>query len=273
MIIIKVIDYHVHSDNSFDGKSDVDNICQEGIKKGVREICFTEHFSVDPRDVSFGVLDYSKYTCEINEARKKYEKHLLIKKGLEIGEPHLTEYKDDLENFIRKTDLDFIIGSVHNINGVKLRLFMKNKKKYNVYQDYFEEIYKMAETADIDVIGHLDMMKRYAYAEYGNFHIEDHAEIIRSILKKIIQRKIGLEINCSGLSHDVNEIYPKVEILKLYKELGGEILTIGSDSHNSENIASNNANVMEILKKTGFYHIYTYENRKKHLFICNCYEC
>ena len=78
MVIIKVIDYHVHSDNSFDGKSDIDSTCQESIKKEVQEICFTEHFSVDPRDVSFGVLDYSKYTCEINEARKKYKKYLLI---------------------------------------------------------------------------------------------------------------------------------------------------------------------------------------------------
>ena len=263
MIIIKVIDYHVHSDNSFDGKSDIDSTCQESIKKGVQEICFTEHFSVDPRDVSFGVLDYSKYTCEINEARKKYKKYLLIKKGLEIGEPHLAEYSEELKNFLGGTDLDFIIGSVHNINGVKLRLFMKNKKKYHIYQEYFEEIYKMAETADIDVIGHLDMMKRYAYAEHGNYHIEDHSGIIQNILEKIIQRKIGLEINCSGLNHDVNEIYPKVEILKWYKELGGEILTIGSDSHRSESIASKNGEIMEMVKKIGFQYIYTYESRKR----------
>ncbi len=263
MIIIKVIDYHVHSDNSFDGKSDIDSTCQEGIKKGVQEICFTEHFSVDPRDVSFGVLDYSKYTSEINKAQEKYGENLLIKKGLEIGEPHLTEYKENLKNFIESTGLDFIIGSVHNINGVKLRLFMKNKKKHDIYQDYFQEVYKMAETADIDVIGHLDMIKRYAYAEHGNYYIEDHRKIIQKILEKIIQRKIGLEINCSGLNHDVNEIYPKVEILKLYKELGGEILTVGSDSHRSESIASNNAEIMKMLKKIGFQYIYTYERRKK----------
>ena len=195
--------------------------------------------------------------------RKKNEKHLLIKKGLEIGEPHLTGCREDLENFIRGTDLDFIIGSVHNINGVKLRLFMKNKKKYDIYQDYFEEIYKMAETADIDVIGHLDMMKRYAYAEHGNYHIEDYRGIIQNILEKIIQRKIGLEINCSGLNHDVNEIYPKVEILKLYRELGGEILTVGSDSQSSKNVASNIEKIMEMLKKMGFQYIYTYESRKR----------
>ena len=263
MIIIKVVDYHVHSDNSFDGKSNIEKTCQRAIEMKLQEICFTEHFSVDPRDVSFGVLDYQKYTYEIIEARKKYEKYLLIKKGLEIGEPHLAEYKEILDDFLINADLDFIIGSVHNINGVKLRLFMKDKTKYDIYQNYFEEIYKMIEIADIDIIGHMDLAKRYAYEEHGNYEFQDHIDIISKILNKAIEKKIGLEINCSGLRDKVNEVYPKVEILKLYKELGGDIITVGSDSHEDKYLALHNLEIMNLLKKIGFSSISIFEKRTR----------
>ena len=263
MVIIKIIDYHVHSYNSFDGKSDIDRICREAVKMKLEEICFTEHFSADPRDVSFEFLDYQKYTCEINDAQRKYQENLLIKKGLEIGEPHLAEYKNILDDFLKNMDIDFIIGSVHNINGVKFRLFMENKTKYDIYQGYFEEVYKMVKTADIDVIGHMDLAKRYAFTEHGNYEIADHSEIINRILEKAIERGIGLEVNCSGLRDKAGEIYPKIEILQLYKKLGGEIITIGSDSHDHMNLASNNPEVPDMLKKIGFNHICTFKNRKR----------
>lgn len=259
---MQIIDYHIHSNNSFDGMNSVISICDNAIKSGVSEICFTEHFSVDSTDVSYNVLDYKKYHKEIKECQELFEGKLIIKEGLEIGEPHIKNLKCNLNKEIGKMDLDFIIGSVHNIGTLKLRSYMKGKNKKEIYEDYFQEVYEMAKNSDLDVIGHLDLMKRYAYNSFKNYNFEEHADIIRSILKEIIKRNIGIEVNTSGLRSDVKEIFPSVEIIKLYKELGGEIVTIGSDAHDAKSVGSGYFFALEMLKNTGFGYIFKFEKRK-----------
>ncbi len=260
---MKIVDYHVHSTNSFDGKSSIEEMCQKALEMKLYEICFTEHYSVDSRDVSYGVLDYEKYSHEIEKVKEKFNGSLIIGKGLEIGEPHLKKCRKELDIQTKKMNLDFIIGSIHNIDGVKLRLYMKDKEKDKVYYDYFYEIYKMVSSADIDVIGHMDLMKRYAYEVYGNYDFCDYREIIGEILKIAISKGIGLEINGSGYLNSVGEPYPKIEILKLYRELGGDIITVGSDSHNIETLAKNNLKMIDILRKEGFKYISTFSSRKR----------
>jgi len=222
---MEVVDYHVHSNNSFDGKNSIEEMCRKAIEKNLSEICFTEHFSVDPRDVSYRVLDYEKYFSEIIKAKEKFSDRIRIKCGMEIGEPHLKQYQEDLVKEIENMNLDFIIGSVHNIDGIKLRLYMQNKNKYDIYYDYFSEIYKMVKSSDIDIVGHMDLMKRYAYEAHGN--------------------------------------YPGKKVLDLYRNLGGEVMTVGSDSHFWESLAIHNIKMINLLKETGFKYIFTYEKRKK----------
>lgn len=263
IINMDIVDYHIHSTNSFDGKSTVEETCEKAVEIGISEICFTEHFSVDPRDVSYGVLDYKRYSEEILKAREKFGERLIIGKGLEIGEPHLENYKENLKNQLDKMDLDFIIGSVHNIDGVKLRTYMKDKDKYSLYYDYFREVYDMVVNSDIDIVGHLDLMKRYAFEIYGNYNFQDYREIIGEILKQVINQGAGIEINGSGYENKVGEPYPGKEVLTLYRELGGEIITVGSDSHYYENLAKHNLRMMNMLKEIGFKYIFTYRKRKK----------
>ena len=179
---MEVVDYHVHSNNSFDGKNSIEEMCRRAIEKNLSEICFTEHFNVDPRDVSYGVLDYEKYFSEIIKAREKFSDRIRIKCGMEIGEPHLKQYQEDLVKEIENMNLDFIIGSVHNIDGIKLRLYMQNKNKYDIYYDYFSEIYEMVKSSDIDIVGHMDLMKRYAYEAHGNYTFDDYKEIIEKMI-------------------------------------------------------------------------------------------
>lgn len=260
---MKIVDYHIHSDNSFDGKSTIDEMCKSAINLGLHEICFTEHFSVDPKDVSFGVLSFSRYSKEIDEAIIKYSEAIVIKKGLEIGEPHLKEYEKKLKDSIKTFDLDFIIGSIHNINSEKIRVFMKNKTKYEIYKNYFEEVLKMVEVSDIDSLGHMDLVKRYAFKEFGNYDFNEYKEIITKILKKIINRSIALEVNTSGISDGVNEVYPKVEVLELYKELGGNLITIGSDSHIYKNVSKNTLQIRDTLREIGFNSLCIFNKRRR----------
>ena len=124
---MKIFDYHMHSTFSFDGKATPDEQCAAAVEKGIGGLCFTEHFSVDPKDVSFGVLNYADYHKAIENCREKFSDRLEICRGLEIGEPQLEPYEGDLKKVLKEMTLDFIIGSIHNIDSVKLRLYMQDK--------------------------------------------------------------------------------------------------------------------------------------------------
>lgn len=260
VITIYYLDYHLHSFHSFDGKSSLSDMCRNAAMKGLNEICFTEHFSVDPEIPTYGHLEFDKYSLEISKCRELYSDKLIIKKGLEICETHLK--KDILLSKLADWDLDFIIGSIHNINKLKLRNHLLNKGKCEAYREYFEEVYKTACYGEMDILGHLDLLKRYAYSTIGNYSFFEYKEIITEILKKLIDRNIGIEVNTSGLRAEFKEPFPSTDIIKLYKDLGGEIITIGSDSHNTEFIGYGYYEGIQLLKNYDYEYIFTFEKRK-----------
>lgn len=254
-------DYHHHTDNSFDSQAQMKEVCEQAIKKGLNEICFTEHFSVNPKVPTYGHMNFKRYFSQIEECRERFGSRLTIKAGIELCEPHLTKeaYKEALANL----EIDFIMGSVHNIKEEKLRMFIINKTPQEIYQQYFEEVYALVAHADIDVIAHLDLIKRYAVESVGNYKFDDYKPIIAKILRKAIERGIGIEINTSGLSNSVlNETLPSMDVLRLYHSLGGKILTIGSDSHCAETVGSNHDAAIEMAKEAGFKGIDVFEKRK-----------
>lgn len=257
-----IADYHQHSSFSFDSTTPMEVICRQAIAKGIHEICFTEHVSLQPNDPSYGYFDDVLYSRELKRCQGLYGDKLVIKKGLEIGEPHLEPFKDELEKLYVAWNLDYVIGSVHNVQGKKLRLIMPHKTKKEIYDEYFQEVYNMVRHGDMDVIGHLDLMQRYAFDEVGNYEIGEHISCIEDILKEAMRKDIGLEINTSGLRNTVREVYPAWEVVKLYKKLGGEIITIGSDSHNAEDTSSHFGDVYKQLKDIGFTHYVTFTKRQ-----------
>lgn len=254
-------EYHHHTDNSFDSKANMFEVCEQAIRNGVDEICFTEHFSVNPKAPTYGHINFKRYFSQIEECREKYKDRLVVKVGIELCEPHLL--REEYEQALKPFELDFIMGSVHNIDDQKLRQYMQNKDAHAVYQGYFEEVYELVSHADIDVLAHLDLMKRYATDLVGNYELDDFQTIIEAILKKAIARGIGIEINTSGIANKkVKEPFPSKEVLKLYKTLGGEILTIGSDSHRAETVGLYLEDALTLAKEAGFEYVYTFEARQ-----------
>lgn len=254
-----LMDFHHHTNHSFDSTAVMEEVCLQTIANGLDEICFTEHFSVNPLAPTYGHMNFSNYQKDIQYCQEKFSGKLSIKMGIELCEPHLL--KDQYEQALTPINFDFILGSVHNLNNQKLRLALKDHH-LDAYRLYFEELYKMVSTADIDCLAHFDLMKRYAYKEYGFYEFEEHQEIIRSIIEKAIERNIGMEINTSGLRNaGLNQTMPSIEILKLYNKMGGEILTIGSDSHKAETVGTNFHDAIEIAKQCGFEYIYSFDKR------------
>lgn len=254
-------DYHHHTDNSFDSQAQMKDVCEQAIMNGINEICFTEHFSVNPKAPTYGHMDFKRYFSQIEECRELFGSRLVIKVGIELCEPHLMKetYKEALDDL----KFDFIMGSVHNIKEEKLKTFMAGKTPQEIYQQYFEEVYAMVSQADIDVIAHLDLIKRYTVESIGKYEFDDYKPIIEKILRKGIERGIGIEINTSGLAKKaLSETLPSMDVLRLYHSLGGRILTIGSDSHRADTVGSNQEVAIKMAKDAGFQGVYLFEKRK-----------
>lgn len=257
---MKYIDFHHHTNHSFDSKGIMTEICEEAIKKGVQEICFTEHFSVNPLAPTYGHMNWEMYLADIENCRALFDRKLQIRLGIELCEPHLL--KDAYKEALSPIPLDYILGSVHNLQEMTLRKYMNTYTEKDIYLDYFQELKELVKYADIDVIAHFDLMKRYATSTVGNYSFSEYQEIISSILTIAISRNIGLEINTSGLRTKLNESLPSLEVLKLYRELGGKIVTIGSDSHDKMNTGSGFDQACMMAKEAGFTAIYSFTKRE-----------
>ncbi|MDO5517075.1 MAG: histidinol-phosphatase HisJ family protein [Clostridium sp.] len=250
-------DYHMHSKYSFDGMQTIEEAVLSAIKSNINEICMTEHISFDPEDTSYNYFDFNDYSREIRSLSEKYRDKIKIKTGLEVGEYHL--YKDDFDKYYKEHELDFIIGSVHNINNKGLRTNIRENGVHETYVNYFNEVLHLADCGDFDVLGHLDLVQRYAYEAGGVYDFNTYKDCIYDILKTLISNNKGIEINTSGLSK--NLLFPKADIVKMYKDLGGEIITVGSDAHNSERVGENIAHTYEFIKNLGYKYVFTFNKR------------
>jgi histidinol-phosphatase (PHP family) len=253
-------DYHLHSKYSSDSNQNLEDIVLKAISMELNEICLTEHISFDPDDKSYKYFDFNDYKNEIQKLSEKYYKRINIKKGLEIGEYHL--YKEDFDKYFQEHSLDFIIGSIHNLNGKGLRVNIADNGVNYTYETYFKELLDFVKIGNFDVLGHLDIVQRYAFKSGGVYNFEDYIDYIYDILKMIISRGKGIEINTSGLAD--NLLFPKLEILYMYKDLKGEILTVGSDAHNSNRVGDKINYTYDLLKNIGFKYVFTYDNRQMH---------
>lgn len=255
-----MFDYHIHSNFSADCTTPMEKTIEQACKRGIEEVCFTEHVDYDYPDKSITFeFDMAEYDKKIKQMQKKYASRVRIKKGLEIGvQPHvLNKYADLFES----EAFDFVICSMHATEGKDLHSgdFFKNKTIDEAYQTYYEELlFCVKEFKDFDVLGHLDLVKRYTKRESTNrFH-----DIIKQIFDEIIANGKGIELNTSGFRYGLSKAMPSVDILKLYKECGGEVITIGSDSHVESTLAYRFSESMELLKSIGFSYIATFEGRK-----------
>lgn len=251
-------DYHMHSNYSFDAKQTIEQAIIKAISMELNEICLTEHISFDPKDSAYNFFDFKDYENEINTLSEKYAGKIKIKKGLEIGEYHL--YKEDFDKYFMKCNLDFIIGSIHNLNGKGLKANISENGINYTYNTYFKEVLNFIQVGDFDILGHLDIVQRYAFKDGGVYKFEDYEHYIYDILKILISRGKGIEVNTSGLNN--NLLFPKLEILHMYKDLKGEILTVGSDAHSAHRVGEKINYIYDLLKEIGFKYIFTYDNRQ-----------
>ena len=261
-------DSHLHSNFSTDSTEKLENIIERAIELGLDEIVITDHMDyADTEEEDCFVFNIEDYLKTLKELREKYKDKINLKIGMELGvQPHL--YKR-YEPILKSDEYDFLIGSSHAIDGIDAsfsRLYQKFENKDELHRRYFETILENLEIYEgINTYGHLDYIRRYGGAFFPNHKevdLELHKELIDKILKKLIEKNIGLEINTSGIRYQVGDFHPCTEILKRYRELGGKIITIGSDAHKALDVGKDIENAKKHLKSLGFTHYCTFTKKK-----------
>ena len=255
-VMTMLADYHMHTSLSNDSKYHMEDLILKAIELGLDEICITEHS--DYGTMGDYVVDYEKYYQRYLQLMEVYKDQLTIKFGCEFGvQKHTIK---DYQNDFKEYPFDFIILSNHQIDDIEFWTYQYQKDKsqemYN--RGYYQAIYDVMKAFDdYSVLGHLDMIKRYD--QLGIYPDELMKDIIIDILKYAIEHGKGIEVNTSCFRYGLNDLTPSRTILKWYYELGGKIITIGSDTHEEGHVGYQIAYVKEELKKIGFKEFCTFE--------------
>lgn len=260
-------DSHIHSNFSGDSMEKLENIIERAIETGMDEITITDHLDLEfPGEINIFELDFKTYVETLKKLKNLYKNNIKIKIGIELGlQPQLKDKYDEIFNC---EDIDFIIGSFHCVRGMDVadRKFFEKYSKDEAHRIYFEEILNTIDLfPKINVCGHLDFINRYGrsvYDDYKKINFEMHRELIDKILIKLIEKNIGIEINTSALRYGLRDFHPCRKILKRYKELGGKIITMGSDAHRALDIMRDFDKARDVLKEIGFEKFCIFEKRK-----------
>lgn len=259
-----VSDYHIHTRFSGDCSTDLDDLAAAAIQKNLKTICITDHhdFGYIEEDILFE-LDATGYYKTMQNFSDRYRDKIDIRIGVETGlEPDKSAL---LHDFVTSCDFDFVIGSSHLINGVDpyYKEYFEGKTEKQAFMEYFESILRNLKSCkDFDVYGHIDYVVRYAPNKDKNYSYQEYGEIIDEILRALLKMDKGIEINTSGYRSGLSEPNPCTAIIKRYRELGGEIITVGSDAHVKEHIGYHFDRVSDILKHCGYCYYTVFKNRK-----------
>lgn len=254
-------DYHIHSEFSGDSTQDMREIFEKAIALGLEEIAITDHLEYDIEGMTDNwILDLDRYTKKVLEFKDEYKGRLDIKLGVEVGvQPHTREH---LESEIAKYPFDFVLASTHAINRYDLAWgeLQKTRDKEQLQKFYFETVLDNVKKYEkFSVYGHMDFITRYGGEKYRGLEYKKNQDIIDEILKTLISKGKGIEINTSGYRYKEDRFYPCTDIVKRYFELGGEVITIGSDSHIKEHLTMDFDIVYEFLKSIGVKYICGFE--------------
>lgn len=257
-------DLHTHSSFSTDSDEPIREMALAAADKGLKTLCLTEHHDFDHPNTGEFLLDVSAYREELTRVREECSDRLDVLFGVELG---LLDYDiPRLKNFAGCADFDFIIGSLHLADGLDPyypEYFDKMGDKNGIARFFDIMLSSVREFDDFDVLGHLDYIVRYSRAK--SYDPPDFREVIDEILKTVISKGKGIEINTAGVK-SLGYPHPHPFVLKRYRELGGELVTVGSDAHDRTRVAADFDKAEQALKTAGFEYYAVFRDRKPEFY-------
>lgn len=274
-------DYHVHTEFSDDSEYQMEQVVRDSIAMGLNEICFTDHVDYgvkndwddgkkircrkgipgEPDNMPILNVNYPLYYKTYQKVKTQYENKITLKLGLEFGmQSHTIE---QYEKLYAKYPFDFIILSVHEVEDKEFwtQDFQRGRTQQEYNERYYEELlYLVRNYHNYSVLGHMDLITRYDHA--GTYPFKKLKPILTEILKTVIADGKGIEVNTSSHRYGLSDLTPSRDILKLYQELGGTIVTIGSDSHKPEHLGAFIDETKQELKTLGFKEFCTFDKMR-----------
>ena len=268
-------DFHTHSNFSTDSKASPESMIEGAIQKGLKHLCLTDHMDLDyPGTTSAEPLfefDPEKYFEVLTPLKERTASDsFALSIGVEFGlRPNRPDLNERMHKLLSLYPFDFVLGSVHllgNEDPYYEEYWLKHTSSTReIMHRYFNDMLSsLKEYDNFDSLGHLDYLIRYVPASFGakDYVYGEFKEVIDEILKFLIQKDKALEINTAGLVKGLSCFHPKAEIVSRYLELGGELITIGSDGHAPETLAAEFDKTEELLSALGGQGYYVYRSRK-----------
>ncbi|MBR2867459.1 MAG: histidinol-phosphatase HisJ family protein [Clostridia bacterium] len=260
------IDLHMHTSSSFDGNYSALQMTESAIANSVSTIAFTDHFDVDFYERhNLGVRQQTSYEDIMSVVESQSDK-IRILRGIEMGQP---TYDIKLtEKSLARYEYDFVIGSIHNLRempdfGDLDYKSMTEDKIYDLLGQYFDEMLLLAKWNGFDTLAHLTYPMRYiVQAGRSEIELSRFDGIIDDIFSTLIANGKALEINTSGLRQPIGKTMPTEDYVRRYRELGGELLTLGSDAHFTEHVGAGIDEGYAIAERCGFEYVTYFRDRK-----------
>ncbi len=261
-------DMHTHSESSHDSVCKIEDMLLAQRARGAAAFAATDHFDTDSYDkmeIFAPIVAASKTVAALNA---HYGGNPLVLSGIEISEGFW--HMDVYERVMKLVAYDVVIGSVHLVKYrdltyaySKIDFSALDEQTVLAYLDaYFDDVLTMLDTLDFDILAHLTCPLRYINGKYRcGITLERYTGKIQTILQKIIEKGIALEVNTSFYGQS-GDFMPSVDVIARYYAMGGRLITLGSDAHVPENASCHFAEAIAAIKKIGFDRIYYYKNRK-----------
>lgn len=258
-------DYHVHTSYSPDSKMDPEEAIRAALASGVTDICFTEHMDLGHHMEMYDKApDFAGMEETISRLREKYPE-IKIGKGIEAG--YIPETAEQTAEVLKGQNFDYVLLSTHCVEGMDCGVpeSKRGQDKSTAYKRYLETVYASVTddrlTEYYDCVSHIGYIAKGLHYEDNTFSYEMFPELFNKILKEIIKRGKGIEVNTSGIDRG-GHVLPHPSIIRRYKELGGRIITIGSDAHRSQSVGAYIKDAIDIIAEAGFEEITVFKNRE-----------
>ena len=258
-------DYHLHSDFSGDSDTPGERMIEKALELGLQGICFTEHLDLDAPTVDgtdFS-LDTAAYFQKMQVLKEQYRGKLDICIGVELGiQSHVL---DELTDYAAKWPFDFIIASQHYVNGSDpyYPVYFEGREERRCYEEFFEvQLDNIRHFSSWQTLGHMDYVVRYGPTKNTQYSYEAYADHIDPILKHVIGNGKCLEVNTGGFKYGLGQPNPDTSVLRRYRELGGELITLGSDAHEPAHLSYDFDRAAALLRELGFRYYAVFRERK-----------
>ena len=260
-------DYHLHTLISSDSPATLEQQAQAALKAGLQELCVTDHWNLlDQQGNPLShTRDWSASIAQLLQAREQFGSQMEIRLGVEVGNGEIApeSIRDGLAQ--AGGHLDFVIGSLHNMSlgsgglGIYTAAHQCQhiEEGISLLEDYMNTLTALSATDTFDVLGHVIYPLRYLPQQW-QLTLKPYEEQLRELFRCLSQSGRGIEMNTTQ-GHTIEEW---TEVLKLYRDCGGEILTVGSDAHRPEWIGAGFSDAYDLLKHLGFRWVCTYRSRK-----------